>query len=247
LKVGKRKLQRFTDTEKLTVGRSIQLKPTMTVVVTEIDGDMVTVDANHPLAGASYLCTFTVLRIDPLPSSFEYQPDETPSSCPDFPYELASFSLGCFWGTQIAFDRLPGVIGTRVGYTQGVTKTKPTYDEVCQGLTKHTEAVLLVFDPSVVSYAELIHLALERLAVTTSSLELHRLFEPNHEQYRHGCFYHTPQQREAARRALEGNRYGMELLPASAFYDAEEEHQKYLYKGGQSQKKEAKDVIRCYG
>ena len=245
LQVQKLKLSRFTDTEILAVGDRIQLNPNMEVTVTNITGDVVTVDANHPLAGSSYSCSFTVLQIDALPDSFAFG---SPLKEPSFPYELASFSLGCFWGAQIAFDRLSGVIGTRVGYTQGsTTDSSPTYEQVCEGATKHRETVLIVYDPSVVSYERLVRLALERLAVTTSSLELHRLFEPAHMQYQHGCFYHTLEQREIAQRELVNNKFGMELLPAATFNEAEEEHQKYLYKGGQSQRKESRQDIRCFG
>ncbi|GKY98509.1 hypothetical protein MPSEU_000808000 [Mayamaea pseudoterrestris] len=249
LQVHKEKLKRFVNVDALSIGDAIQLKSDMQVVVTDIAKDSVTVDANHSLAGTSYSCTFTVLQIDRLPESFAYgNDDECTSQASEFPYECASFSLGCFWGAQIAFDRLPGVIGTRVGYTQGTSNKPPTYDEVCQGLTKHRETVLIVYDPLIVSYQRLVRLALERLAVTTSTLELHRIFEPHHMQYQHGCFFHTQEQRMIAERELEkNNKFGMELLPATAFYEAEEEHQKYLYKGGQSQKKEAREDIRCFG
>jgi peptide-methionine (S)-S-oxide reductase len=245
LEVPKQKLKQFVDTESLAVGDIIQLKANMQVIVTDITKDTVTVDANHPLAGTSYCCTFSVLQINPLPASFAYRNNILPTT--NYPYEFASFSLGCFWGAQIAFDRLHGVIGTRVGYTQGTTETQPTYEEVCQGSTKHRETVLVVYDPAVVSYQRLIRLALERLSITTSTLELHRLFEPHHMQYNHGCYYHSPEQKVIAQRELENNKFGMELLQATTFFEAEEEHQKYLFKWGQSQKKEAKEDIRCFG
>jgi peptide-methionine (S)-S-oxide reductase len=243
LKVDKRRLQRFTNLEKLSVGEIIQLNQSMQVVVTGIVGDMVIVDGNPPLAGSSYRCSFIILEILEPPRFLEYE-ERLPGVCD---LQVASFSLGCFWGAQLAFDRLPGVVGTRVGYTKGLTKSKPSYDEVCDGSDKHREAVLVIFDPQAVKYAELVRLALERLSLTTSSLELHHLFEPNQMQYAHGCYYHTPEQREIALRLLEHNKYGMEVLPATVFFEAEDEHQKFLYKGGQSQRKGAKESIRCFG
>lgn len=244
--VPRQKLRRFTKTDTFSVGDRIQLSSDQDVIVTEIDKDFVTVDANHPLSGTSYKCSFTVLQIDPLPSSFAFR-EINDTELRDSPYETASFALGCFWGAQLAFDRLPGVIGTRVGYSQGLAGTRPTYEEVCQGTTKHRETVLVVYDPFIIKYETLIRLALERLSITTSPLELHRMFEPQHMQYQHGCFYHTSQQREIAERELAGNKFGMEVLAATTFFDAEEEHQKYLYKGGQSQRKEAREDIRCFG
>ena len=65
--------------------------------------------------------------------------------------ETATFAAGCFWGVQLAFQRVPGVVSTMVGYT-AVQKMHPTYQEVCSGSTGHTEAVQMLFNPSVVSY-----------------------------------------------------------------------------------------------
>jgi len=69
--------------------------------------------------------------------------------------QLAQFGLGCFWGAERVFWETPGVYSTAVGYAGGDTRN-PTYEEVCSGFTNHTEAVLVVFDPKVVSYEELL-------------------------------------------------------------------------------------------
>jgi methionine-S-sulfoxide reductase len=249
------------------LGESFFLKGGMQVWVTEEDKEdgAVLLDANPPLAGASYSCSFTVLAVEDAPpattiigSSFpDSDSDVFPSSVSSSRYELASFALGCFWGADLAFSRLQGVVGTKVGYSQGIT-ADPTYDEVCEGRTQHRETVLVVFDPSVVTYQELVSLAVDRLAMTApplstavSSSGLDRLFDDGSPsmQYRHGFYYCSEQQRVLAldEVARTGNRFGVEVLRATAFYDAEEHHQKYLYKRGQSARKGCREPIRCYG
>jgi peptide-methionine (S)-S-oxide reductase len=236
------------------LGESFLLKGVQ-VWVTEDLGKTVVLDANPPLAGASYSCSFTVLSIEDTPSS---------SSSADFSssassrYELASFALGCFWGADLAFSRTRGVVGTKVGYSQGNTE-QPTYDEVCEGRTMHRETVLVVFDPKVVSYADLLDIAVERLEMTasparggSSAIGLNRLLGDDNAkltQYRHGFYYFSDEQRKSAQELVKGNdnRFGVELLHATSFYDAEEYHQKYLYKRGQSARKGCREAIRCYG
>lgn len=80
-------------------------------------------------------------------------------------YQLATFALGCFWGGELAYQRERGVVGTKVGYTQGHA-VNPSYEEVCTGTTGHTEAMIVSFDPSTVSYERLVHLAMDRLGET---------------------------------------------------------------------------------
>lgn len=253
VKLPKAQLGRFvSDIDALEIGQSIRLNESMNVVVAEIsnDGDnTVVVDANPPLAGSSYACSFRVLSIDEVSdSAMEYNTSTRTTRTSQ--YGAATFAMGCFWGVELAFLRLPGVVGTQVGYSQGVTRD-PTYDEVCAGQTQHRESVLVVYDRTAVDYKALLELALKRLAITTPTTGLARLFEQAGEsaQYRHGFYYHNEEQRRLAEEALlsNNNRFAVELLPANKFYVAEDDHQKFLYKGGQSTRKDAKETIRCYG
>jgi peptide-methionine (S)-S-oxide reductase len=153
--------------------------------------------------------------------------------------------------------RVPGVVGTRVGYTQGIV-SNPTYESVCTGKTHHREAIMVVYDPDIVSYEALLRVAMARLASTKTSSNaspskmyldmFDDMDEKMNPQYRHGFYYHSEKQREIAERELKlSNPYDIELKKAAVFYDAEETHQQYLLKGGQSARKGAKETIRCYG
>lgn len=251
------------------IGSTIFLSEGIQVMVTDIKHDdlLATIDANLPLAGTSYTCSFKVLSISPLPTTVvkyignhEGQSAISDTSVSNLSgvtssqrYCFATFALGCFWGAELAFLRVPGVVGTQVGYSQGTTKF-PTYEQVCEGTNRHREATLVVYDSTVVSYSELMSVAVERLEETTSSLELHQLFQQdddeNSVQYKYGFYYHTEEQKKHAEEFLQisrNSRFGIELLPATVFYEAEEYHQKYLYKGGQSAKKGSKETIRCFG
>jgi peptide-methionine (S)-S-oxide reductase len=149
--------------------------------------------------------------------------------------EQAMFGLGCFWGAEKKFWQLPGVYSTAVGYAGGATPN-PTYREVCTGMTGHNEAVLVVFDPKVVSYAELLRLFWESHDPTQGMRQGNDVGT----QYRSGIYVHSGQQRAAAessrdsyQRELEKSGYGRittEILPAPQFYYAEEYHQQYLAK-----------------
>jgi len=79
---------------------------------------------------------------------------QVPKTSQDGKFEVATFAGGCFWGTELHFQRMPGVIATCVGYTQGEVE-RPTYSQVCSGSTGHTEGIQLLFDPDVCSYEEL--------------------------------------------------------------------------------------------
>merc|ERR1712113_1205430 len=144
-------------------------------------------------------------------------------------------------GGELAFMRVPGVVGTRVGYSQGVTKN-PSYEDVCTGKTNHRESIMVVYDPDVVSYKELITVALERLVATrqhfappfSNKIFLEDDFERNNKQYKFGFYFHSDHQEEVGKRELLYKKdFEVEQLPASTFYDAEEYHQQYLLKGGQ--------------
>ncbi|WP_338672443.1 peptide-methionine (S)-S-oxide reductase MsrA [Streptomyces sp. SCSIO 30461] len=151
--------------------------------------------------------------------------------------ETADFGLGCFWGAERKFWQIPGVYTTLVGYQGGHTE-HPTYEEVCSGLTGHTEAVRVVFDPSVVSYEQL-------LKVFWESHDPTQGFRQGNDvgtQYRSAIYTHSPAQAAAAeasraayQQVLTGSGYGTistELLPAEGrtFYPAEGHHQQYLDK-----------------
>lgn len=156
---------------------------------------------------------------------------------PPFPAHLqqAIFALGCFWGAERKFWQLPGVYTTAVGYIAGPTPN-PTYDEVCSGRTGHTEAVLVVFDPAQVSYGELLRVFWEAHDPTQGMRQGNDVGT----QYRSGIYCADDvQQRDAeATRAAYGQRlqaagFGpvtTEILPAGAFYYAEDYHQQYLAK-----------------
>ena len=156
---------------------------------------------------------------------------------PPFPEGLvtAMFGLGCFWGAERKFWQQPGVWVTAVGYTAGAT-LNPTYREVCSGLTGHTEAVLVVFDPASISYEDLLRIFWEGHDPTQGMRQGNDVGT----QYRSGIYYYTDEQRQAAERtrdvfqqALRRAGYGpitTEILPAPEFYYAEEYHQQYLAK-----------------
>ncbi|MER5311519.1 peptide-methionine (S)-S-oxide reductase MsrA [Streptomyces sp. NPDC002773] len=152
--------------------------------------------------------------------------------------EVADFALGCFWGAERKFWQTDGVWTTLVGYQGGYT-VNPAYEEVCSGLTGHTEAVRVVFDPSKVSYESLLKLFWESHDPTQGFRQGNDVGT----QYRSAIHTHSPAQAEAAeasreayQKVLTGSGYGTittELLPADAtrpFYPAEPYHQQYLDK-----------------
>jgi peptide-methionine (S)-S-oxide reductase len=156
---------------------------------------------------------------------------------PPFPdgLETAVFALGCFWGAERAFWQTDGVYSTAVGYTAGSTPN-PTYEEVCSGRTGHTEAVLVVFDPAVVSYADLLRVFWEHHDPTQGMRQGNDVGT----QYRSGVYWHGDEQRAAAEQSrdmyqqvLHDAGYGditTELAEAGPFFYAEDYHQQYLAK-----------------
>ena len=147
----------------------------------------------------------------------------------------AFFGMGCFWGAERRFWQIPGVYTTAVGYQGGITPN-PTYDETCTGMTGHTEAVRVVYDPAVVSYAELLKVFWETHDPTQGFRQGNDLGS----QYRSTLYWTNEDQRaaaEASRDVYQGalTKVGLgaittEMLPAPAFYYAEEHHQQYLAK-----------------
>jgi peptide-methionine (S)-S-oxide reductase len=156
---------------------------------------------------------------------------------PPFPEGLrtAVFGMGCFWGAERLFWQVPGVYSTAVGYAGGFTEN-PTYEETCSGLTGHTEAVLVVYDPEQVGYEQLLKVFWEGHDPTQGM----RQGNDRGTQYRSAIYHTDDAQREAAEAsakiygdALRAARRGAittEIAPLRAFYYAEDYHQQYLAK-----------------
>lgn len=166
----------------------------------------------------------------------------------DNSHPLATFAGGCFWSVELGFQRQPGVVATAVGYTAG-HKDNPTYEEVCTGSTGHAEAVQLTYNPQEVSYQALVELLFSRIDPTARN----RQGGDVGTQYRSGVYYHNDEQKQVAE-AVKAKHPGAvtEVLPATTFWPAEEDHQQYLEQGGrfgrkQSARKACSDPIRCYG
>ena len=149
--------------------------------------------------------------------------------------EMAMFGMGCFWGAERKFWQAEGVYSTAVGYAAGLTPN-PTYQEVCSGLTGHNEVVLVVFDPKQITYEQILKIFWESHDPTQGM----RQGNDFGTQYRSGLYYFGEAQRQAAeasrdmfQQALNAKHYGditTEVLPAPAFYYAEDYHQQYLAK-----------------
>ena len=154
---------------------------------------------------------------------------------PPFPdgYERAMFGMGCFWGAERFFWQLDGVHTTAAGYSGGVTPN-PTYQEVCSGRTGHNEVALVVHDPSVAPYEQLLKVFWEMHDPTQGMRQGNDVGT----QYRSGIYTYSDAQRETAlasrdryQAALAGRGFGeitTEIVDAGAFYYAEEYHQQYL-------------------
>ena len=156
---------------------------------------------------------------------------------PPFPQELeqAIFGLGCFWGAERIFWQQPGVYTTAVGYAGGITEN-PTYREVCSGMTGHTEAVLVVYDPSTIRYLDLVSIFFESHDPTQGM----RQGNDRGTQYRSAIYTSSETQTDIANQVL--NQYQSQLNKAGhgqitteikseqTFYYAEDDHQQYLAK-----------------
>ena len=156
---------------------------------------------------------------------------------PPFPDNLqeACFGMGCFWGVERKFWQQAGVFSTAVGYSGGYTKN-PTYDEVCTGLTGHNEVVKVIFDPTIISYSDLLRLFWTAHNPTQGMQQGNDIGT----QYRSGIYTHNPEQLD---QALESKKVYQqcltqagfklittEIIPAGIFYYAEDYHQQYLAK-----------------
>ena len=150
-------------------------------------------------------------------------------------FQTAIFGMGCFWGVERIFWSLPGVWVTSAGYSGGITPN-PTYEETCTGRTGHAEVVKVVFDPKVITYAELLKAFWENHDPTQGMRQGNDLGT----QYRSGIYVTSDAQRQAANMSRQTydvalqragfDRVTTEVLDAPAFYYAEAYHQQYLAK-----------------
>jgi len=159
---------------------------------------------------------------------------------PPFPdgIERALFSMGCFWGAEKIFWQQKGVYSTAVGYTGGFTQN-PSYEEVCTGMTGHSEAVHIVFDPQTVNYEQLLILFWEGHDPTQGM----RQGNDKGTQYRSGIYTFSEEQKNLAEASMQNyaavllaKNYGTittEVKHASDFYYADNNHQQYLAKNPQ--------------
>ncbi len=149
--------------------------------------------------------------------------------------EKAAFGAGCFWGVEAAFRKVKGVVSTEVGYMGGWLKN-PTYREVCSGQTGHVEVLQMEYEPSRVSYDELLDVFWEIHDPT----QLNSQGPDVGTQYRSVIFFHNAEQEATAKSSKErlqnsgrfDKKIVTEILPASQFCRAEEYHQQYLEKRG---------------
>jgi len=150
--------------------------------------------------------------------------------------KLATFGGGCFWCTEAVFQQIKGVEKVISGYTGGTAPGKPTYREVCSGLTGHAEVIQIQFDPSAISYQDLVTIFMTTHDPTT----LNRQGADTGTQYRSVIYYHDDNQKEIAKNTIESlstyfdDPIVTEISPIGKFYEAEEYHQNY-YKNNQSQ------------
>jgi peptide-methionine (S)-S-oxide reductase len=158
---------------------------------------------------------------------------ERPDSQAAGTLQRATFAAGCFWGVEAAFRQIEGVVRTSVGYTGGNT-VDPTYEQVCSGSTGHAEAVEVWFDPSVVSYDQLLD----------ALWSMHDPTTPNRQgwdfgsQYRSAIFFHDAEQEQLAITSRDKRQGSLrraivtQIVSAGEFYAAEEYHQRYFEKPG---------------
>ena len=213
------------------------------------------------LGGASLLSRARGKKIDyesltGLPESWSAEAAKhalagNPPTKSDGGYDIATFAGGCFWGVELRFQRVPGVIATASGYVQG-HKAEPTYREVSARSTGHTEAVQLIFDPGVVSYDELLEIYWDRLG--DDATRANAVGNDRGPQYRSGVYALSEKQLAAAEASLSKRQERFTKPIATeverqkgVFWPAEEYHQQYLEKGGQSARKKETEPIRCYG
>lgn len=175
-------------------------------------------------------------RDRPIPTASRHHVSKRPLKGP-YPegFEQATFGLGCFWGAERLFWQTPGVWVTAVGYAGGITPN-PTFQETCTGLTGHAEVVLVVFDPALVAYADLLKIFWESHDPTQGMRQGNEIGTT----YRSVIYTFGDAQQEAARASREAydaalrqagrEKITTEIEPAPNFYFAEADHQQYLAK-----------------
>ncbi|MDB9703223.1 peptide-methionine (S)-S-oxide reductase MsrA [Rhodospirillales bacterium] len=175
-------------------------------------------------------------RADPIPTATTHAVNGNPLQAP-FPegLETAIFGLGCFWGAERIFWQLPGVYSTSVGYAAGRTPN-PTYEEVCSGRTGHNEVVLVVYDPSKITFRKLCETFWEAHNPTQGMRQGNDVGT----QYRSGIYVYSGEQHMIAedtkktyQKELKKYDYPTittEIIDAPKFYYAEDYHQQYLHK-----------------
>lgn len=220
----------------LEEGMQVQLSNGMMARVVEMTSQAIKLDLNHELAGKAL--TFDV---------------QLKALCPSERMATATVGAGCFWGPELVYQRVPGVLSTEVGYCNG-TVDNPTYEAVCTGRTGHAEVVQVLYDPAVVSYDALLDVFWANHDPTT----LNRQKGDAGTQYRSGIYTHSPEQAAAAKASIARAqpRFGApivtEVAEISKYSAAEPYHQQYLARGGrngnaQNPAKLCTDPIRCYG
>ncbi len=152
----------------------------------------------------------------------------------------ATFAAGCFWGVEELFSQVKGVESTQVGYTGGEFDN-PTYNQVCSGETGHAEAIRIEYDPSIVSYEELLMIFWNNHNPTTINQQGPDIGE----QYRSVVFFHNQEQEDIANKLKEklqdtalkkfDKKIVTQIVPAKKFFRAEEYHQQYLEKNNLAQ------------
>ena len=150
-------------------------------------------------------------------------------------HELATFAQGCFWHSEEAYRKIPGVTATAVGYSGG-TVTNPSYEQVSSHATRHAETILVEFDPKVITYRQM----LARFFNSHDPTTVDRQGPDVGDSYRSVIFYRNAAQKAAAEQTIEQLKIGKkfsdpivtQLVPAAPFYLAEEYHQQYFEKSG---------------
>jgi peptide-methionine (S)-S-oxide reductase len=220
----------------LKKGDRVQLSNGVPATIADVIEDHVVIDANHELAGKALNFDVELVKL--------YKMDQL---------EKATFGAGCFWGPELAFQRVPGVITTEVGYTNGQTED-PTYEEVCSGSTGHAEVVQVTYDSQEVSFKSLLDVFWKQHNPT----HLNRQGGDTGTQYRSGIYVHNDEQKHIAEESMKEAQSNFkdpivtEVAHISKYHSAEQYHQQYLASGGrfgraQSTKKGCDDPIRCYG